>query len=305
MRARSERALTAVAVGSLALLAAGCIGENPVDADSGVKIFALLGGLEVGEGLSLRGEQAERIALPGNANAATEFVIVPFLASDEEATVTVQIDGAALLDAIGPPASSGSARDGFGFLGRPAFTAEAATARFHERLRRSEILHLEPSLRSMNRRSADFGARGVSELAAPVPAVGEILTLRTINDASANLCEAPLERTGRVVAVSSRAIVVSDTESPAELNSGQVAAIASEFDALVVPVGVQYFGQPTDIDSNGRVIIFFTPVVNDLDAAGFFFTGDLFAQSECAASNEAEIVYILSPDPFGETALPV
>ncbi|HUF75671.1 MAG TPA: hypothetical protein VMM35_05300, partial [Longimicrobiales bacterium] len=112
MRARSERALTAVAVGSLALLAAGCIGENPVDADSGVKIFALLGGLEVGEGLSLQGAQAERIALPGMDATATEFVIVPFLGSDEDANVTVEIDGAALLDAIGPPASSGSARDG-------------------------------------------------------------------------------------------------------------------------------------------------------------------------------------------------
>jgi len=45
-------------------------------------------------------------------------------------------------------------------------------------------------------------------------------------------------------------------------------------------------------------------VVNDTGALGFNFAGDLFPQSECAASNEAEIVYILSPDPSGETAVP-
>ena len=308
-RVRSSRArgLGAAALGSLGLLAAGCVGENPADVDARVAIFGLLGGLDVGEGLTLRGQQAERIALPGNATGA-DFVIVPFLGSDAEATVTVGIDGAALLDAVGPPVGSVASSDGHGFLGRPAFAAEAATARFHERLRRREILRLEPGLRatspSMNRTSAGLGAREASGPVARVPAVGDILSLRAINDASADLCDAPLERGGRVAAVTQRAIVVSDTASPAELGSAELAAVAAEFDALVFPVGVQNFGAPTDIDSNGRVIIFFTPVVNEVDAAGFFFAGDLFPQSECPASNEAEIVYILSPDPAGETAVP-
>ena len=306
-------------VGSLFLLTAGCVGDNPIDVDGRVGVFGLLGGLAVGEALTLEGAQAERIALPGNAEGAN-YVIVPFLGSDADADVTIGIQGATLLDAVGPPAARVSAH-GTRLLGRPSFSAEAATARFHERLRRSEIQQLEPRLRSMDRRLAGVASRTASEppaaapgadpAAAPaavparVPVVGELLSLTTINDASADICAAPLERGGRVVAVSNTAVVVSDTLSPAELAPSEFAAIAAEFDQLVYPVGVETFGAPTDLDANGRIIVFFSPVVNDREAAGFFFAGDLFPRSECAASNEAEIVYILSPDPFGETALQV
>jgi hypothetical protein len=301
--ARLRRASAGAALSSLALLAAACIGENPIDVDARVGVFALLGGLDVGEALTLQGRQAERIALPGGASGA-DFVIVPFLGSDVDATVTVGIDGAVLLDAVGPPASARVPRDGVGLLGRRAFAAEAATARFHERLRAREIERLEPSLRSTSRRATDMRARGVSEPPAPVPVVGDILSLRVINEASTDLCEAPLEREGRVAAVSNRAIMVSDVDSPAELSNSDLAAVAAEFDALVFPVGVESFGEPTDLDVNDRVIIFFTPVVNESEALGFFFAGDLFTQSSCPASNEAEIVYILSPDPSGVTAVP-
>jgi hypothetical protein len=303
LRAQLERAFARAARGSLALLAAGCIGENPIDVDGRVGVFALLGGLEVGEALTLQGARAERIALPGNATGA-DFVVVPFLGSDQDATVTVGIDGAALLDAIGPPVG-GASWDGSAFLRRPAPGAVAATARFHERLRRREIERLEPSLRSMGPRTSDIGVRRASEPAAAVPAVGDLLSLRTLNGASSDLCADPLQRGGRVAAVTNRAIVVSDTASPVQLSDATLAAVASDFDALVFPLGVENFGDPTDLDENARVIIFFTPVVNDLDALGFFFAGDLFSQGSCPASNEAEIVYILSPDPSGVTALPI
>ena len=297
------RPFAAALLASLALLAAACVDANPVDPNGRLEVFGVLGGLEVGEALTLQGSQAQRIPLPGNA-AGADFVIVPFLGSEQDAAVTVGIDRAALLDAVAPPAGRVSS-EGASFFGRPAFGARAATARLHERLRREEIERLEPALRSTSRRAADVRPLRASEPPARVPVVGEILSLRTINDASADLCQAPLERGGRVAAVSDRAIVVSDTLSPAELGAADLAAVAAEFDALVYPVGTESFGAPTDIDGNGRVIIFFTPVSNEIEAAGFFFAGDLFSRSECPASNEAEILYILSPDPFGETALPV
>ena len=300
-RSRSERVYAAS--GLAALLTAACIGENPIDASARVEVFGLLGGLELGEALTVQGTQAQRISLPGAAEGV-DYVVIPFLGSEEDVTVTVGIQGATLLDALGPPAArvpSGGAP----FLGRPGLAAETSTARLHERLRRSEIRRLEPSLRSMRARTARVDARGSSAPPARVPVVGEILTLRTLDPSSSNPCDAPLERTGRVAVVTGRAIVVSDTESPVELGAADLAAIASEFDALVHPVGVESFGDPTDIDANERIIVFFTPVVNDAEAAGFFFAGDLFSSAECAASNEAEIVYILSPDPSGETALPV
>jgi hypothetical protein len=301
--ARWRRAFGGAVFGALASLAAGCIGENPIDVDARVRVFGLLGGLEVGQALTLEGEQAERIPLPGNATGA-DYVIVPFLGSDLNATVTVGIQGATLVDAVGSPSGRVS-RDAPTFLGHPALGAAAATARFHERLRRWEIEELEPELRSMSPRVAEARSRPASAPAAPAPAVGDVLTLRTINGAAANFCEAPLMRDGRVAAVSSRAIVVSDLASPVQLSDVDLAAVASEFDALVYPVDVEHFGEPSDVDANGRVIIFFTPVVNDREAAGFHFAGDLFSQLDCPASNEAEIVYILSPDPSGQTAVQV
>lgn len=301
---RLKVARAAAVLGSLAVLAAGCINDDSVDVQTRMDAFNLLGGLNVGEALSLHGEQAGRVVLPGNTTGA-EFAIVLFLGSEEEGTVTVGIDGAELLNVVGPPAGAKISGSGLGSFGRPLSALEAQTERFDERLRRREIERLEPILPSMNRETADLRAQGGSAPAAAVPSVGDILSLQAINDASPDLCAAPLQRGGRVAAVSDKAIVVSDTLSPAELSDAEFADIASEFDDLVLPVGVENFGQPTDIDGNSRIIIFFTPVVNDVNDLGFTFAGDLFAQSDCAASNEAEIVYILSPDPSGQTATQV
>jgi len=84
------------------------------------------------------------------------------------------------------------------------------------------------------------------------------------------------------------------------------------FDTLVYPVDTFNFGDPTDIDRNQRVILFFTRAVNELTppnqnfyVGGFFFSRDLFPATSdgsvqgCAASNFAEMVYLLVPDPDG------
>ncbi len=51
-----------------------------------------------------------------------------------------------------------------------------------------------------------------------------------------------------------------------------------------------YFGAPPDIDGNGKLIVFISPVVSGNEAA-FVWTGDLFSTQDCAASNEGEIIY--------------
>jgi hypothetical protein len=71
------------------------------------------------------------------------------------------------------------------------------------------------------------------------------------------------------------------------------------------------FGAPTDIDRNGKVVIFFTRAVNELTPAaaafyygGFFHPRDLLPRqldgaTYCAGSNEGEMFYMLVPDPAG------
>ena len=72
-------------------------------------------------------------------------------------------------------------------------------------------------------------------------------------------------RIGRVAAVSQRAVVVADTANPpGGLTDADYQHVAATFDSLVYPVNVATFGEPADVDQNGRVIIFYTRVVNEL-----------------------------------------
>ncbi|MBV9773052.1 MAG: hypothetical protein JO040_03845 [Gemmatimonadetes bacterium] len=141
-----------------------------------------------------------------------------------------------------------------------------------------------------------------------VPSVGKLLTFNVNHEST---CDSPVFRTGRVAAVTQHAIVVADTANPANgFTDADYQGFGEAFDNLVWPVDTGTFGEPTDIDHNGRVVIFFTRYVNDLtpQGAGFFYGGftfsrDLFPQKgtkelgECTASNEAEMFYMLVPDP--------
>jgi hypothetical protein len=136
---------------------------------------------------------------------------------------------------------------------------------------------------------------------------------RQYNVQSNSPCDSPDYRGGRVVAVSDYAIVVADTANPSGgFTAADYASLAGSFDKLVYPIVTENFGKPTDIDGNERVIIFYTRAVNELTPAGskgyvggFFFARDLFpragtAQAQgCAHSNEAELFYMMVPDPSG------
>jgi hypothetical protein len=146
--------------------------------------------------------------------------------------------------------------------------------------------------------------------ASRVPKVGDVLRLNT---QSGSACANASFRGGRVMAVTNRAIVVADTGNPAGgFTDAEYASIGATFDTLVYPVDVRHFGVPSDIDRNGRVIIFYTRAVNDLTPrdvqyiiGGFFIARDLFprtatsSQQACAGSNEGEVFYQLVPDPSG------
>jgi hypothetical protein len=130
------------------------------------------------------------------------------------------------------------------------------------------------------------------------------------------LCSADARdiRSGRVVTISERAIIVADVDNPAGgFTDDEYRAYASAFDAQVWPTVTHNFGEPHDIDRNGRVVIFFTRAVNELTPPGQdWYVGGVFAARDlfppqgtrqlgaCAGSNYAEMLYMLVPDPNGE-----
>jgi hypothetical protein len=152
--------------------------------------------------------------------------------------------------------------------------------------------------------------------AATVPAVGDVLNLDVPDGGSKDLCATYFQTQAVVASVSRRAILAVDTlDGPPLLLFPQTVldSITQEFDTNTFVTDSSYFGNPTDIDGNGRVILLFTGEVNKLTPAnstggfvgGFFFAGDYFpktgaAGQSCAESNNAEIMYLLSPDPTGK-----
>ena len=146
-----------------------------------------------------------------------------------------------------------------------------------------------------------------------VPSTAQVGQFVTLNANTESACSSPDLRTGRVAAVSKKAIIVADTSNPASgYTDADYASMASAFDNLVDPTDTKAFGSPTDIDGNGHVVLFFTRAVNELTpakstsyVAGFFYARDLFPSTPspdfdaCAGSNGGEMFYLLVPDPNG------
>jgi hypothetical protein len=74
---------------------------------------------------------------------------------------------------------------------------------------------------------------------------------------------------GKVVAITNKAVVIADTANPAGgFTDAEYQSIGVTFDTLVDPVDRAAFGAPSDIDNNGRVLIFFTRAVNEITTSG-------------------------------------
>jgi len=99
---------------------------------------------------------------------------------------------------------------------------------------------------------------------------------------------------------------------PAGLTGAQLTALGTLIDQTLYGIDIRTFGQPSDIDANGRVIVLMSPYVNAISpasecasqgfVAGFFFGPDLIPS--VPHSNAAEIYYSLAPDPNGTFSCP-
>jgi hypothetical protein len=141
-------------------------------------------------------------------------------------------------------------------------------------------------------------------------ALGDLVSLNVNGE---DACTNAVYHTARVVAISNRAIILSDTLNPKNgFSTADYQRFATRFDTLVYPLDVANFGEPLDIDKNGHIAILFTRAVNELTpprsnsyVGGFVFSRDLFPTTAtaraqaCAASNQGEYFYMLAPDPSG------
>jgi hypothetical protein len=256
-------------------------------------------GIDLPSGSSAR----DYVVIVGNTNQTIDAVANFVVKADRSAGGSSDLSASADL-------SSG--------LNRASQTIHAATPRqqaFETRVRAFERQNL-----SLHSKSGAVGATRLSlsrsVQTATVPAVGDVLNLDVPDGSSNDLCANYFQTQAVVASVSRRAILAVDTlDGPPTLLFPQTVldSITREFDNNTFVTDSSYFGNPTDVDGNGRVILLFTGEVNKLTppsstggfVGGFFFAGDYFPKTgpsgqSCAESNNAEIMYLLSPDPTGK-----
>ncbi len=105
-------------------------------------------------------------------------------------------------------------------------------------------------------------------------------------------------------------IWVDDRTPAGNLPDAVIEVIGTRFDDESYPTDRAAFGEESDVDENGRVLILLTPNVNALNTQesvdagvallGFFFGNDLNFVADVPLSNEAEIFYAIIPDPTME-----
>jgi hypothetical protein len=270
--------------------------------------------LGVGESVQRRGSAGSVLCLDGGASGA-EYTVIPFNGDRPAAftsgpSASLRVTAAGLTTVFGPPNPSLSPFPVAGGLASASMNARDGG--FHIRLNeraRAPLARLVPAARAAERARRGGARMQMQQVAPPLG-----MEMRFNAATSGGFCEATDYRTGRVVAVSQRAVVVADTANPAGgLTAADYQHVAATYDSLVHPVNAAAFGEPADIDGNGRVIIFYTRAVNELTPAnvdyvvgGYFYGRDLFPRENdpefggaCPASNNAEMFYMLAADPTG------
>jgi hypothetical protein len=251
-----------------------------------------------------------------------EFALVPYntsLDGSTQASLSVQASGvgATAVASLTPTRGTFNLLAGTS-LSTPTLSLLNLDRSLDAKLRASEARELAPLIpgarawMTARKRTTTSGMVPGLSLSV-VPSTASIGQLVALNSNTESACSSPVLRTGRIAAVSNKAIVVADTTNPASgYTDADYQSIASTFDNLVDPTDTKAFGTPTDIDGNGHVVLFFTRAVNELTPArstsyvgGFFYARDLFPATStanfegCASSNGGEMFYLLVPDPTG------
>ena len=253
---------------------------------------------------------ASEFCLQFDATTATETYLVGVQSVSEAVTsltpVTVTAEGAS---AFVSPLPAAIARTPYF-----ASTLTDPTTPQNERLARHRAVSsrlIADDREFLQRRFASFRA-GVaarqaarSALAARVPSigpgakVGDVINMKV--PTRPNTCQLSTPIAVTVKALGTRAIIVEDNANPTGgFTAADYQTLSDRFDNQIYATDVDYFGEPTDFDENGRIVIVITKEVNKVtNLLGQVIFADMFSQTDCPASNEGEYFYGKAPDPTG------
>lgn len=244
-----------------------------------------------GTTVTLAGDGASYLIVP---QFATNLVVnqqVPYtFATGNLVAASLSAQHVAAMRAADARSSTGSATSEFT---RAALTAPGAHQQEFERAIRA---------RAAANRYPVAPARGA--LLSTPPTLGSTRTFRVLSNFTANTWSTI---TARLAYIGDNMYLYMDVNAPSNgFTPTQLSNFGQLFDQTLYPIATGAFGQPSDIDGNGHVIMLMSPLVNgDTPAAscattgyvaGFFDSEDFNGSSD-PNSNQGEIFYSIVPDP--------
>ncbi|NUQ74636.1 MAG: hypothetical protein HUU21_13865 [Polyangiaceae bacterium] len=107
-----------------------------------------------------------------------------------------------------------------------------------------------------------------------------------------------LSVTARAVAVGESTVVWADQTPHHEaiLDAAFVTEFQRDFETLILPRARSVFGGESDIDGDGRIALFFSPMTRIAATVAFFSGCDLTPSGACPGSNQGEVLYLTPPN---------
>lgn len=292
--------ITAVAPGSVTITATA-------GTRSGTLSLQVCPDLAVGEAYTATMPGAAALCFAGGASGTAEYTYMPVNLSNSSA-LSLTVTGTGIQAVTGPPTPDMIGAEAASLMRLQhdmSSTAESSHLVSLERDKAGAANLLRQPASRVQPKQLD-GAAAARVITPGVPALDDLMTLNV-----AQGCSGPVDnRVGRVRSIGQRIIIVSDTANPAGgFTTAQFDSISMEFDSIAWPSVTNAFGTPADVDSNNRIVAFFTRAVNELSPpassvvnSGYFANRDMFSSdpvSGCERSNAGEILYMLVPDPTG------
>ncbi|HKP30614.1 MAG TPA: hypothetical protein VJU15_14480 [Gemmatimonadales bacterium] len=225
------------------------------------------------------------------AQAGTEREFLISLSSGAGAVTTTGVSGPYAIR-IAPHSATASAPATPQAAPRLNPRTEAVPAAFHAMLReREHALSLQPGNRV-------FAPPSPPQAIPPI--VGSEATFNVCRTTQCNTFD---QVTATVKSVGTKVAIYQDNTVPATdpLQQADFDDLTRTFDTYHHPIDVAAFGNESDLDANGVVIILLTDAVNALTPdctngriLGYFYGGDLL---DITGSNHAEIFYAMVPAP--------
>ncbi len=272
-----------------------------------------------------RGQQAilrnpSQFCLQFGQSAAQEVYVLGVQSVDGDVTrltdIQVRGNGAATAATTATSTSSmipARTAPGRGFADASAVLAAPRAERW-QRHRQAELaMRVEdarrfagrlPALRESRRRWEQRAevSRSVSAGIPGTVQVGAAVTLKFPDRSPGkNSCRDFIPVNGVVKAVGTKSIWVEDVANPSGgFSASEYQALSDRMDSQIFSTDVEYFGEPTDNDGNGRVVILLTKEINETAGLlGKVEVADLLTPQECPSSNDGEVYYGKAPDPSG------